>query len=234
MPNILAVIPARGGSKSIPEKNITPLGGRPLIQYTIDAALGSKQIAKCVVSTDSEKIAEVSKKMGAEVPFLRPKELATDTALSVFVIEHALLEMEKRDRCHYNIVVMLQPTSPLRTSSDIDAALDLMISTESESVVSVVSVGAHHPLRMKRIVDDNRLINYIDQGHEDIRPRQQLPTVYIRNGALYINRRDVLLEKKTLVGEDCRAYVMPGGRSVNIDGASDLFLAEHLLKQGSL
>lgn len=234
MLKILAVIPARGGSKSIPDKNIALLGSRPLIQYSIEAALGSKYITKCIVSTESEKIAEISKKLGAEIPFLRPVILATDTALSVFVVEHALLETEKLDNCQYDIIVMLQPTSPFRTSNDIDAALDLLFSNQAESVVSVVSVDAHHPLRMKRIIDGSRLINYLDQGHEDMRPRQLLPPVYIRNGALYINRRHVVLEKKTLVGEDCRAYVMPKERSVNIDDPFDLFLADYLLKKRAI
>ena len=220
---ILGVIPARGGSKGIPNKNIIELGGKPLIKYTIEAALSSKYLTHCIVSTDSEEIAVVAKNSGAKVPFIRPAKLATDTAQSLPVILHALEYMEKDSGFIYDAVVMLQPTTPLRSSKDIDNALELLITSQADSVISVVDVGAHHPLRMKRVID-GRLINYVDQGHEDMRPRQDLPPVYIRNGAIYAVSRQVLMDQKSFSGVDSMAYIMPHARSVNIDTLDDLTL----------
>jgi CMP-N-acetylneuraminic acid synthetase len=229
-PTVLGVIPARGGSKSIPRKNLVPLAGKPLIAYTIEAAKRSARLDRWIVSTDSEEIATVSRAVGAQVPFLRPAELAADTVLSLPVMQHALRALERMDGRPYDIAVMLQPTCPFRSAADIDAAIDLLISTLADAVISVVEVGGHHPLRMKRIVDGNRLVNYVDQDEENMRPRQQLPPVYIRNGALYLTKRSVLLEDNSFTGRDCRAYVMPVERSVNIDEVHDVFLAESILR----
>ena len=231
MPNVLGVIPARGGSQGIPRKNLLLLLGRPLIQYTIDAAKQSTRLTKCVVSTDSEEIASVSRDLGADVPFLRPADLALDTALSLPTIQHALREVERLDGERYDVVVMLQPTCPIRVGSDIDAAIELLESTQADSVISVVSVGAYHPLRMKRVLDGDRLVNYVDQRDEDMRPRQRLPPVYIRNGALYVTRREVLLDQYSFTGKDCRAYVMLEDCSVNIDNMHDVIVAESLLRE---
>ena len=222
---ILAIIPARGGSKGIPNKNIIDIGGNPLIKYTIDSALGSKNLTHCVVSTDSDEIADVVKSCGALAPFKRPKHLSDDKALSLPVMQHAVEYMEAKQGYQYDLVVMLQPTTPLRQTKDIDSAINLLIDTNADSVISVVEVEGHHPLRMKRIID-GRLVNYIDQGKEDMRPRQDLPPVYIRNGAIYATKRDILMEKDSFVGADSRAYVMPSERSVNIDTFRDLLLAQ--------
>lgn len=223
--NILAIIPARGGSKGIPNKNIVDIGGNPLVKYTIDAALGSKMLTHCVVSTDSDEIADVAKSCGALVPFKRPKHLSNDKALSLPVMQHAVEFMEAEQGHQYDLVIMLQPTTPLRQTKDIDNAINLLLDTGADSVISVVEVEGHHPLRMKRVVD-SRLINYIDQGHEDMRPRQELPPVYIRNGAIYATMRDVLMDNDSFTGSDSRAYIMPSERSVNIDTHQDLLLAK--------
>ena len=222
---IIAIIPARGGSKGILNKNIIDIGGNPLIKYTIDSALGSKMLLHCVVSTDSDEIANVAKSCGALVPFKRPKHLSNDKALSLPVVQHAVELMEAEQGCQYDLVIMLQPTTPLRKTEDIDNAINLLFETNADSVISVVEVEGHHPLRMKRVVD-GRLINYIDQGHEDMRPRQELPPVYIRNGAIYATRRDVLMDSNSFTGADSRAYIMPNERSVNIDTLQDLMLAK--------
>jgi CMP-N-acetylneuraminic acid synthetase len=222
---VLAVIPARGGSKGIANKNIVDVGGSPLIKYTIDAALESSLLTHCVVSTDSDEIANVAKSYGALVPFKRPKNLSGDKALSLPVMQHALKFMEAKQGYQYDLVIMLQPTTPFRISKDIENAINILIDTNSDSVISVVEVGGHHPLRMKRVID-GRLVNYIDQGHEDMRPRQELPLAYIRNGAIYATRRDVLLRDNTFIGSDSRAYIMPLERSVNIDTHADLLLAK--------
>jgi CMP-N-acetylneuraminic acid synthetase len=228
---ILGVIPARGGSKGIPNKNIINLLGKPLINYSIEAALKSAFLTDCIVSTDDENIALIAETAGALVPFMRPKNLSTDTSLSLPVILHALEFMENEKNIQYDAVMMLQPTTPLRTCNDIDKSIQKLHSTGADSVISVVDVGAHHPLRMKKIVDD-RLVNYIEQGYEDMRPRQNLPSVFIRNGAIYLANRSTLLQQKTFAGKDCRAYTMPAIRSINIDTYEDLILAKHYIDNG--
>jgi len=229
MRNILVVIPARGGSKGIPRKNIINICGRPLIDYTIRSALQVDRISDVVVSTEDEEIAIVSKELGAQVPFIRPEHLATDQAQSAPVVIDALKEMEKIKNKKYDAVLMLQPTSPLRTSSHIERAVDLFLSQDCDSVVSVVSVGGTHPFRMKRLVGD-QLVNYIDQGFWDMRPRQELPPVYIRNGSIYLIKRDTLISKGQLIGEKCLGMVMNDEESVNIDSPLDLKLARLLLE----
>ena len=230
MKKILTVIPARGGSKGIPRKNIVKINDRPLIDYTIQAALQVSRINHVIVSTEDEEIASISRGLGAEVPFMRPNHLAVDQAQSAPVVIDALYRMEEINNIKYDAVLMLQPTSPLRTSKHIEKALDLFFSQECDSVVSVVSVGGTHPFRMKRLVDD-RLVNYIDQGFWDMRPRQELPPVYIRNGSIYLIERDVLINKGQMIGEKCLGMVMGDKESINIDTPLDLKLAELLLEE---
>jgi len=226
---ILAVIPARGGSKGIPNKNIADVGGSPLIKYTIDAAIKSTMLTHCVVSTDSDKISDVAKSLGAMVPFRRPEHLSNDKALSLPVMQNAVEFMESLHGYQYDVIVMLQPTTPLRRVEDIDDSISLLLDANADSVISVVEVEGHHPLRMKRVID-GRLINYIDQGHEDMRPRQDLPPVYIRNGAIYATIRNTLMIEDSFTGKDSRAYIMPSERSVNIDTYKDLILAKSFFK----
>lgn len=228
----LAVVPARGGSKGVPGKNIRALAGMPLIAYTIEAARAAKSLTCSVVSTDNEDIARVARELGGDVPFMRPPELATDMATSLPVVQHAVREMERIRACRFDAVVMLQPTCPMRTGANIDDAVKLLYESGADSVVSVVEVGGYHPFRMKRIVAGDHLVNYIEQGFEDMRPRQVLPPVYIRNGALYVARREQIMEKQSFVGEDCRAFVMSERDSVNIDTLADMLVAEHYLLDG--
>lgn len=229
VPAVVAVIPARGGSKGVPRKNIHPLAGRPLIAYTIEAAGESRLLSRVILSTDDEEIARVAREWGGEVPFVRPSALATDDARTLPVVQHAVGWVEEDEGRRVDIVVLLQPTTPLRTADDIDRGISMLLQTRADSVVSVVDVGGNHPFRMKRLLADGRLINYIDQGFEDMRPRQELPPVYIRSGALYISRRDVVMEQDTMVGADCRGLVIPPERAMNIDTVSDLVLAEQAL-----
>ena len=230
MKNILAVIPARGGSKGIPRKNIVKINDRPLIDYTIQAALQVSRINHVIVSTEDEEIASISRGLGVEVPFMRPNHLAVDQAQSAPVVIDALYRMEEINNIKYDAVLMLQPTSPLRTSKHIEKALDLFFSQECDSVVSVVSVGGTHPFRMKRLVG-NQLVNYIDQGFWDMRPRQALPPAYIRNGSIYLIKRDVLIKEEQLIGKKCLGMVMSDEESINIDSPLDLKLAELLLEE---
>ena len=188
---ILGVIPARGGSKSVNKKNIAEIAGFPLIYYTINEAKKISLFTDLIVSTDDKEIANISKKYGAKVPFMRPLEIAQDDTLSIDVLKHSLFEMEKIKNTEYDAVMMLQPTSPFRNEKHIDESIKIFKETNADSVVSVVSVEGYHPFRMKRMIGHS-LINYIDQGFEDMRPRQVLPKVFIRNGAIYLSKSNVI------------------------------------------
>jgi CMP-N-acetylneuraminic acid synthetase len=227
--NTLGVIPARGGSKSVPRKNIAPVHGKPLITYTIEAAQRSRLLTHFLVSSDDAEIMAVARQYGAPVPFIRPAELATDTAPSLPVVQHAVGEMERMHGITYDYVVLLQPTTPLRLPEDIDAALEKLAATGADSVISVCDVGAYHPARMRQIVDD-RLVELPIREPKEMARRQDLPPVYIRNGAIYAVKRDVVMLQNSMSGSDCRPYIMPEERSVNVDSKLDLLLAEILLR----
>lgn len=228
---ILAVIPARGGSKGVPHKNIRPLAGKPLIAYTIEAALAVRDLLhRLIVSTDDEQIAAVARRYGAEVPFLRPAELSGDRVPMVPVLQHAVREVEARDGLRLDWVLLLQPTAPLRAPEDIRAALDLAARGGCDSVISVVQVFAVHPILMKRIEND-RLLPFCIEEKEGTRRQDYQPPAYMRNGAIYLTRRDVLMARGSIWGEVIRPYVMPEERSVSIDSKLDLKLAELLLQE---
>lgn len=226
---ILAVIPARSGSKGVKNKNIKILGGKPLICHSIESALESKLITDVVVSTDSEEISEIAKESGAQVPFIRPAKLAIDTAESYPVIHHALIEMQLIKKYEYDYFIMLQPTSPFRSANDIDSALIKLLDTNCDSIVSIVDVGGSHPLRMKKINDDGMLVNYSKQKGENMLPRQKLEPVFIRNGAIYASKTSVLFSYDSLVGPRCLPYIMATEKSINIDSMIDFKIAENLI-----
>lgn len=226
-PRILAVVPARGGSKGVPRKNLRPLGGLPLLAYTIRAAIACPLITETVVTTDDPEIQALAVEHGAVAPFLRPAELATDSALAVPTMQHAVLEMERRSGRRYEYVAMLQPTTPLRTTVDLTTALTRLVSEAADGIISVVNVDNWHPWKMKRFRGDV-LIDYEKPPVENP-PRQSLPPVFMVNGALYATRRDVLINRSSFQGDRCLGYVMPPERSVNIDGELDFVLAEHLV-----
>jgi N-acylneuraminate cytidylyltransferase len=233
---ILGVIPARGGSKGVPGKNIRPVLGKPLIAYTIETALKSSLVTDLVVTTDSEKIQSVALQYGAECPFLRPAELSTDSALAVPTVQHAVGEIEGRKNVKFDYVVMLQPTSPLKLPEDIDAALIRLIEEGADGIISVVDVDNNHPMKMKKFVGpDGRsgeMIDYEPPPYENC-PRQHLPPVYIVNGAIYATKRDILMLQGTFKGSHCLGYIMPPSRSVNIDTEFDFLLAEFSIKQSN-
>lgn len=222
---VLGLVPARGGSKSIPRKNLVELGGVPLIQWTIQAALGSN-LKRVVVSTDDDEIAEISQNLGAEVPFKRPAELSSDQTLSIDVVLHALDVLEE----DFDAVMMLQPTSPFRTSIDIESAIKII--NDASSVISVVPVEGTHPARMK-FVEDGVLIDPSFAETIENMPRQDLRPMYIRNGAIYLTRI-ADLRHRTFKGALSRALIMPKERSINIDTSFDLALARVALSNGML
>lgn len=227
--NVLALIPARGGSKGIPRKNLVELAGKPLLQYTIDAALGSKVIDRVVLSTDDSTIADYGIANGLEVPYQRPSDLAQDDTPMLPVIQHAVSWLAEHDDWHTDIVVLLQPTSPLRTSKHIDAATELLTTTGADTVVSIIPVPHHfNPLSIMQVSDKGQLTPYVN-GPLILR-RQDKPLVYARNGpAVLVIRRDTL-DKSGLYGDDVRGFVMSERDSIDIDTQEDLLLAAFWLQ----
>lgn len=221
---ILALVPARGGSKGIKRKNITTLGGRPLIEYTIEAALSSKYIDAVIVSTDNQEIASVARGMGAQVPFVRPANLATDEARTIDVVLHAVEYLESK-KDEYETLVLLQPTQPLRTAFDIDAALEFHFAHGERSLVSVSPVD-DHPLLIRTIDAASNAVRLIDASSTC--RRQDMPEFYKVNGCLYINKI-CSLSGETSFNDNELAFVMEPSHSVDIDEMKDVFLAEYYL-----
>jgi CMP-N,N'-diacetyllegionaminic acid synthase len=215
------IIPARGGSKGVPRKNIRIVGGIPLIGHTIRAAQKSQRLSRFVVSTDDAEIAEAAVRFGAHV-VKRPRELARDDSPVDGAIRH-VLDAASAD---FDTVALLQPTTPLRTGDDIDAALDLFAEGGADTVIGITQVGDTHPSRMYRLSDG--LINPILPEPAG-RLRQQLEPIFIRNGAIYICSADQLRATGSLFGPRLRGYVMPAERGVNIDEEIDLIVADYLL-----
>ena len=227
---VLAIIPARGGSKGVPRKNIRIVGGRPLIEYTIETALAARDLFhRVIVSTDDEETAEISRRAGAEVPFMRPPELATDTARSLHVVQHATRFVESEDNVKMDWIMLLQPTDPFRLPEDLSGSLELARSTQCDSVISVVQVFASHPMLMKRI-ENGRLRPWCVDEPEGTRRQDYKPDAYMRNGAVYLSRRDLVMEEGSLFGKDSRAYIMPAERSVSLDTAMDLAMIEAMMR----
>ena len=226
---VAAVIPARGGSKSIPGKNTVQMAGKPLIAWTIETSQKTAIVDRTIVSTDSLEIADISKKYGAEVPFMRPPELAQDDTPGVQPFIHAVKWLEDHENYLPDYALYLQPTSPLRNVSDIEAAVKLAISKNADAVVSVTT-PEHHPYWMKKVDQDGRMEDFIPTEKPYIR-RQDLPKAFALNGAIYLVRRDVLLARGSWYTESTYAFIMPPERSIDIDSPWHLSLAEFLLKE---
>jgi CMP-N-acetylneuraminic acid synthetase len=229
---VLGLIPARGGSKGVPRKNIRIVVGKPLLQYTAEAALAARRLARVVLSTEDEEIAQLGRSWGLEVPFLRPTELAQDTSPMLPVVQHAVRELEIAGD-HFDAVCLLQPTKPLRRASDIDEAVGLLERTQADSVISFVEVGDRHPARMKYLTDDGWVIDPPFVEEVEGQRRQDLPTLYLREGSIYLTRTAVIVERNSLQGDHCQALLISEERACNIDTMFDLFIAEQLLKRES-
>ena len=222
---------ARGGSKSIPHKNIYPILGVPLIAYTVIEATRSRFPMDYIVSTDDEETADCARTYGAEVPFLRPADLSSDQATSAAAVIHALQWMEEDRGKKYDIVIELMCTNPMKTSEDIDGVLQKLIDTDSDSVIAVVRLYDHHPMRVKKIEDD-RLVDFCVYEKPENRRQDLQPPAYIRNGSIYAVKRDVLLETGARYGTtNSRPYVMSDQATVNLDAPIDVLVAEALLRQ---
>lgn len=221
----MALIPARGGSKGLPRKNIRILGGKPLIAWTIEEALKSDCFAEVAVSTDDQEIAAVARDYGARVPFLRPGELATDETRGIEVVLHAMDWYEENERA-FDLLMLLQPTSPLRTTEDIRAALGVFTLKQAEAVVSVCPCE-YPPVWANTIGPDLCMKDFIKK--EALQNRQKLGIFYRLNGAIYLAGWDFLRRNRGFFGERTYAYIMPAERSVDIDAELDLKFAEFLL-----
>jgi CMP-N,N'-diacetyllegionaminic acid synthase len=226
-PTVLGIIPARGGSKAIPRKNLALLANKPLLAWTVEVALESTSLDHLVISTDDPEIAEVGKKLGAEVPFLRPAELATDASTSMDVILHALRWLADNENYRPDYVLLLQPTSPLRTPTDIRESIKLALAKHADSVVSVCETH-QHPLWMKGVNEEGTLVDLYPQSAAPAR-RQDLSPVFALNGAIYLALRTFLLSERTFISDRTYAYVMPENRSLDVDTPGDLYLANLIL-----
>ena len=220
---------ARGGSKGIPRKNVLPLAGKPLIAWTIEAALASRGVNEVIVSTDDEEIASVARAYGAMVPFMRPAEFARDDSPHIDVVRHAMDWLAAQATPEPEYVLTLQPTSPFRTSEDIDAAIAMALRRGAPAVVSV-SEADNHPFLAKRILDDGTLEDLVSTGDGYLR-RQVLPPAYALNGAIYLNRSASLRKEGTFLPRGTMAYIMPPERSLDIDTAWDFHVAKLILEE---
>ena len=223
---VLGVIPARGGSRSVPRKNLCVLAGKPLLAYTADAVRVSRRLSRTVVSTDDPEIAELARRCGLDVPFMRPRELAADDTPMLPVLQHAL-EAMTRLGFDADAVVLLQPTSPLRRGEHIDRAVDLLDETGADSVVSVVEVPHQfNPVSVMRL-EGERLKPFLEGPL--VSTRQDKPRVFARNGPAVLAVRARVLERDSLYGDDCRPLPMTPEESIDVDTPTDLALLERLL-----
>jgi CMP-N,N'-diacetyllegionaminic acid synthase len=227
---VLGIITARGGSKGIPGKNLVKVCGKSLLAYTAEAALQSK-LSHVVISTDDSEIASEAKRLGVDVPFMRPADLAKDDTPTLPVLQDVVTRLEATGK-KFDAIFTLQPTNPLRLASDIDGAIDLLARTAADSVIGFSDVGERHPARMKSIDANGRVTEPPFAEQFEGQRRQDLPKYYLRDGSVYLTRRDVLMNQNSIKGHDCRAWLIPKERSVNVDEPFDLKLCEFLFAQG--
>lgn len=228
---ILGITLARGGSKSVPRKNIKLIAGVPLIAYTISEALKSKLITRYIVSTDDEEIQQVAIQFGAEAPFLRPSEFSSDNASSVSAMQHAVDWVEKQEGVKYDYIVELMCTNPLKTVEDIDACIEKLILTKADSVIAVHQLEDHHPARIKKIIND-KITDFCVREVPESRRQDLKPNAYIRSGSIYALKRDYLMiEGKRYGSDNSRPYILPQERVVNIDTEIDFMIAKLMINK---
>lgn len=217
---VLGLIPARGGSKGIPRKNIRPLGGKPLLQYSAESALAARRLARVVLSTDDEEIAKIGLECGLEVPFLRPAELAEDTTPTLPVVQHAIRWLESEGE-RFDAVCLLQPTNPFRRAEHIDDCIDLLEKSGADSAVSLLPVPAEYNPHWVYFQDEEGSLR-LSTGEETPIPRRQaLPPAFHREGSVYVTRRSVVMDENSLYGKRVVGYLMEADSSVNIDNQED-------------
>jgi CMP-N,N'-diacetyllegionaminic acid synthase len=217
---VLGLITARGGSKGVPRKNIRILNGKPLLAYTAETALRTQTLRRIILSTEDEEIAEVGRNCGIDVPFMRPNELAQDNTPSFSVVRHALSTLEETGE-RFDAVCLLQPTNPLRRAEDIDNCVRLLIESNADSVVSVLPVPHEYNPHWVFWKNENNLMSLATGAAEPTTRRQDLPPAFHRDGSVYVTRRDTILEKKSLYGENVKGYEIEAKFSANIDTEAD-------------
>ncbi|MBN2458161.1 acylneuraminate cytidylyltransferase family protein [Candidatus Woesearchaeota archaeon] len=226
---VLAVVPARGGSKGIPKKNIIELNGKPLIAWTIEAGKQTTYIDRMIVSTDSKEIAEVAKRFKADVPFIRPDYLSSDTASSVDVLLHAIDYLEEKGEI-YDYIMLLEPTSPLRTTEDIEKSIEMLESnTDAESIVGVAKAESSHPLFSVTITDSGFIRPFSGEELKHIR-RQDIKDVYFLEGTIYTSKIDALRKRKTFYHERTLPYIVERYKQFEVDEETDLVCIEALMR----
>jgi len=226
---VLGIIPARGGSKGIPGKNIKLLGGKPLLEYTVDVARESEIFDRIILSTDTQEIAAVGKRLGIEVPFLRPAELAQDDTAMLPVLQNVVQFCEDEGWIP-DVVVILQPTSPFRRASHLRKGYELLCGSQCDSVVSVEAVPGHYSPHVVMKIREGVLSHFLDEGAKVTR-RQDAETAYTRNGYFYFTRRELIMGKNTIYGEDCRPVIIDEPDTVNLDTMEDWLQAEHIINK---
>lgn len=225
-PRILGITLARAGSKGVPGKNIRHLNGMPLLAYTVTQALEVAELTDYVVSTDSAEIAAVATEFGATVPFLRPGHLATDSATSVAALTHATQWMEELRNFKYDYVVEIMATNPFKNAADIRACLEILISSQADSVIAVHRLEDHHPSRIKKIVE-GRIVDFCVEETPESRRQDLAPAAFIRSGSIYALRRDhLIIDQRRYGSKNSLAYVLPPERVINIDSELDWIIAE--------
>jgi CMP-N-acetylneuraminic acid synthetase len=227
---IIAIIPARGGSKGLSRKNIRPLCNKPLVAWTIEQALNCKYFDVTIVSTDDEEIAEISQSYNAEVPFLRPKELALDTSPTFDTIKHAITWFEERDD-FFDLVVLLEPTSPLRRKNDLNDALEIFMKKYeiADSLVSLGEVHMEKPYLLKNV--ENGFVTSFVSKEESYHQRQQLPTAYFPYGVIYLSKRDTLIRSGSFYQKRTIPFFIERWQNYEVDDLYDLICIESIFKQ---
>ena len=225
---ILGIIPARGGSKRIPRKNIYPLAGRPLVAYAIESAEQSRLLTRTIVSTDDSEIRRMAEALGGDVPFLRPPELSADDSPSVDFVTHALGELSRSGEADFDYVCIVEPTAPLRTAHDIDAALSMLLTEGTDSLIGLTPVAYSSPARL-RVIRQSRVHPWAPELWREGRPMPNVEQIYQPGGGLFACRTDVILRERSLIGHSQCGFVLPPERGVDIDTLLDLALAEFLL-----
>lgn len=229
--SVIAIIPARGGSKGLPGKNIKKLCGKPLIAWSIEAGLGSQYIDEVMVTTDSEEIARVAREFGASVPFMRPTELASDTSTSMDAIKHALDFYENKLHKSFDYIVLLEPTSPLRVKEDIDNAIErLLENPPATAVVGICKTESQNPAFLVKKNINNFLVGYENADMKILR-RQDISDVYFFEGSVYVSHTDTLRTKNTFYHENTLGYEFPKWKSIEIDDLDDFIMVEALMQQ---
>jgi N-acylneuraminate cytidylyltransferase/CMP-N,N'-diacetyllegionaminic acid synthase len=227
--SFLAIIPARGGSKGLPGKNIKELCGKPLIAWSIESALNSKYIDEVMVTTDNQNIAEISKQYGANVPFLRPEELASDTATTFDAVKHTIEFYKNELNKEFDYIVLLEPTSPLRESYDIDNAIEILFNSKADSIVGISKTEDQNPAFLVLKDENGYILGYENKNMKVFR-RQDIKDVYFFEGTIYISKTDVLLREKTFYRKNTIGYEVPKYKSLEIDDIYDFVMVEAIMK----